>query len=60
MIEILRKCPFCGTEDVFLVKELAIDLEYAYQVQCGDCGCCLPWEPAKDLAVSRWNTREGC
>ena len=51
----LKRCPFCGSNDVVLCEYE--DKYYKYQVFCRDCGIGTVKEHIKDIAIGAWNRR---
>lgn len=58
MGEELKKCPFCGSNDVLIVK--AIDFRQT-RIACnntkGGCGASTDYFDTKEQAIAAWNRR---
>ena len=55
----LKKCPFCGSEDVH-VYPFGIEGAFKYWfARCSSCKCKTSFEDSVEKAVSVWNRREG-
>ena len=51
----MRKCPFCGSDDLQLVRS---DIGHVFWVQCDECKTAGPLATiAIDEAVELWNVR---
>lgn len=60
---LLKSCPFCGSEDLYVDTEVAYDGKYLY-VLCGDCMASGPefnldlFPDAYTSAIKNWNIRK--
>ena len=60
--EVLRPCPFCGSEWVELVPgewrdEIARHLNQEFSVVCHNCSSATGHSPDKRVVINRWNSR---
>ncbi len=61
----VKRCPFCGCENVVTVTAAGVELEYepkSYVAMCcsfhhGGCGATGGFRPDRELAVLAWNGR---
>lgn len=52
----LKSCPFCGSENVFVVKDFWVDSHW--KPKCGDCGATFDTAmETKKAAAKKWNGR---
>lgn len=57
----LKPCPFCGSRDNFISKEMIdtkIGIKSIFYVECRRCRMCGPWASCADYAVNEWDERE--
>ena len=59
-MEILDRCPFCGSDAVMQTFQVAGEKNARFRVKCTGCWSETDWESesAEDAAV-KWNTRAG-
>lgn len=54
--EQLESCPFCRSDNLWLIEESEIEYNW---VHCKDCGADGPCKETKEEAVKAWNRRAG-
>ena len=52
----LKPCPFCKSEDVYLVSETEIEYNWVY---CKNCEAAGPMKETEEEAIEAWNRRAG-
>lgn len=50
---ILKPCPFCGSDDAWCHK----GLNNLYTVECDGCAINIGWYLTEQEAINKWNTR---
>lgn len=50
----LKRCPFCGGEDIGVMTD---DNGTSWYIFCKDCGCCCGYAMHEEEAVKAWNRR---
>lgn len=55
----LKRCPFCGSEDVWYEESYEYPPEIGAYVRCRNCEAQGPYAKSEKLSVEIWNTRAG-